>query len=131
MKNKFKQVLAVLVLAASTSASAGTIYASITDASAELADVGDFSCADYFEMAIFPAKYVDKIGDPHVGNHSYDLNKSWKFDKNRNKWRKQGVFVPEVFSDLVYMNDSEGGVWNSSNYGEIMNNTNPNPCSIY
>lgn len=131
MKNKFKQVLAVLALAASTSAVATEDYPSITASSEKLIEIGDFSCVDYFEMAIFPAKYVQKAGDPNIRNHQYDLAKSWKFDKNRNKWRKQGIFVPEVFRDLVFMYDSEGGIWNTSYYPEIMNNTNPNPCSIY
>lgn len=47
-------------------------------------------------------------------------------------WRSQGVFVPEVFQELVYTTDSEGNLWNSGNYVETKNNTkNPNPCSIY
>lgn len=129
MKNLKSILAAVVIASAVTSTAQATV---ITSNSVDLVYSGDWSCADYFEMALFPAKYVDRTGDPNRAGVYYDINKSWKFDKNRKAWKSQGVFVPEVFKELVYTTDSEGNLWNSGDYVETKSNTkNPNPCSIY
>lgn len=129
MKNLKSILAAVVIASAVTSTAQATV---ITSNSVDLVYSGDWSCADYFEMALFPAKYVDRTGDPNRAGVYYDINKSWKFDKNRKNWRSQGVFVPEVFKELVYTTDSEGNLWNSGDYVETKSSTkNPNPCSIY
>ena len=125
-----KTILASIIVASAVSSTAQATV--ITSNSVDLFWSGDWSCADYFEMALFPAKYVDRTGDPSRAGVYYDINKSWKFDKNRKNWRSQGVFVPEVFKELVYTTDSEGNLWNSGDYVETKTSTkNPNPCSIY
>lgn len=82
MKNLKSILAAVVIASAVTSTAQATV---ITSNSVDLVYSGDWSCADYFEMALFPAKYVDHIGDPNRAGAYYDINKSWKFDKNRKK----------------------------------------------